>query len=119
MLSWILVITGIACNAAASIMMKIGAAQAAKASAAGLMGLITNFWLYGAVASYGAAFVLYGAALSRMPLNVAHPIMTAGAIVLVGLSSAFYFRESVSVPTVIGYSLLLAGIVALAFAPKA
>jgi hypothetical protein len=29
---------------------------------------------------YGAVFVVYAAALARLPFNVAHPVLTSGAV---------------------------------------
>ena len=66
-----------------------------------------------AIASYGLAFVFYSLALARLPLNVAHPIMTAGAIVVVGLSSFSFFKESISTSVLLGYAMLLGGIMLL------
>lgn len=41
------------------------------------------FWL--GLGLYGGAFLLYAAALARLPLNVAHPVLTSGAVATVAL----------------------------------
>ena len=67
-----------------------------------------------AIATGLSVFLAYAVAVQRMPLNVAHPISTAGAIVLVGLISAIVFEEGFSPLKLVGYGLLLGGIIALA-----
>ena len=67
------------------------------------------FWL--GLGLYGVAFFLYAAALARLPLNVAHPILTSGAVVAVALCSLFIFREPFHWTTITGILLVLAGVV--------
>lgn len=111
-MTWLLLVVGILANAAASVLVKLSSSGPLVLSPA----LITNWRLWVAAASYGVAFLAYAAAVTRLPLNVAHPVATAGAIVLVGLCSALLIRETFTPLHWLGYSLLLAGILALAFA---
>lgn len=111
-MTWLLLVVGILANAAASVLVKLSSSGPLVLSPA----LITNWRLWVAAASYGVAFLAYAAAVTRLPLNVAHPVATAGAIVLVGLCSALLIRETFTPLHWVGYSLLLAGILALAFA---
>jgi multidrug transporter EmrE-like cation transporter len=67
------------------------------------------FWL--GLGLYGVAFLLYAAALARLPLNVAHPILTSGAVAAVALCSLFIFRESFHWTTITGILLVLVGVV--------
>jgi multidrug transporter EmrE-like cation transporter len=60
---------------------------------------------------YGAAFLLYAAALVRLPLNVAHPVLTSGAIATVALLSVLIFREQFYWTTGVGILLVIAGVV--------
>ena len=59
---------------------------------------------------YGGAFLLYAAALARLPLNVAHPILTSGAVATVALFSFFLFREPFHWTTGVGILLVIAGV---------
>lgn len=106
MLKWIIVIAGVLCNAAAS----IAAKTAPPISLAAPLSNLANWRLLLAVGLYGGAFLLYTAALQQLPLNVAHPVSTAGAIVLVGLASALLFGEAFTPLRAGGYLLLFAGI---------
>ena len=60
---------------------------------------------------YGAAFLLYAATLAKLPLNVAHPILTAGAIASVALCSVLIFQEPIPWTTVAGILLVIAGVI--------
>ncbi len=66
------------------------------------------FWL--GLGLYGAAFLLYAAALARLPLNVAHPVLTAGAVAAVAMSSILIFREPFHWTTGAGILLVIAGV---------
>jgi multidrug transporter EmrE-like cation transporter len=67
------------------------------------------FWL--GLILYGAAFLLYAAALTRLPLNVAHPVLTSGAVAAVALLSLVVFGEQFYWTTVAGIMLVIAGVV--------
>ena len=56
-----------------------------------VMGTLLNWRLIVSLGCYGLAFLAYAAAVARMPLNIAHPVSTAGAIVLVGMLSWLVF----------------------------
>ena len=66
------------------------------------------FWL--GLGLYGAAFLLYAAALARLPLNVAHPVLTSGAVAAVALLSVLIFKEPFHWTTGAGILLVIAGV---------
>ena len=66
------------------------------------------FWL--GLGLYGAAFLLYAAALARLPLNVAHPVLTAGAVAAVALLSVLIFKEPFHWTTGAGILMVIAGV---------
>ena len=66
------------------------------------------FWL--GLGLYGAAFLLYAAALAHLPLNVAHPVLTAGAVATVALLSVLIFGEPFPWTTGAGIVLVIAGV---------
>lgn len=110
-MKWLILILGIASNASASVLVKIAMSPPRKfPSLADPMAALSNwpFWL--GLALYGAAFLLYAAALARLPLNVAHPVLTAGAVATVALCSAVIFREPFHWTTVAGIALVIGGV---------
>lgn len=119
-MKWIILILGITSNASASVLIKMAMMPPRKfPSLAELttspLGVLSNwpFWL--GLALYGAAFLLYAAALARLPLNVAHPILTAGAVAAVAVSSALIFRESFPMTTLAGIALVVIGVVLITY----
>ena len=107
-LIWIL---GILSNASASLLVKMAMMPPRKfPSLADPMAALANwpFWL--GLGLYGAAFLLYAAALARLPLNVAHPVLTAGAVAAVALASVLLLREPFHWTTGAGVALVIAGV---------
>lgn len=102
---------GISFNAFASALMKYAGRGVVGDSFSGyLWSLLTNLPLIGSIVLYFLSFVLYFLALQRLPLNVAHPVMTSGAIVIVSLFSFFVFQENFSVFKWIGLLLIILGV---------
>lgn len=111
-MKWLILFLGIASNASASVLVKMAMMPPRKfPSLSDPMGALSNwpFWL--GLGLYGAAFLLYAAALARLPLNVAHPILTAGAVAAVAACSILIFREPFHWTTIAGILLVVAGVV--------
>ncbi|MGA8146525.1 MAG: SMR family transporter [Gallionellaceae bacterium] len=111
-MKWLILFLGIAFNASASVLVKLAMMPPRKfPSLSNPMEALSNwpFWL--GLALYGAAFLLYAAALARLPLNVAHPVLTSGAIATVALCSWLIFRETFQWTTITGILLVVAGVV--------
>lgn len=110
-MKWIILILGIASNAAASVLVKLAMVPPRQfPSLADPMAAIGNwpFWL--GLGLYGAAFLLYAAALAHLPLNVAHPILTSGAVATVAVLSVVLFREPMYWSTAAGILLVMLGV---------
>jgi len=110
-MKWLILILGIASNASASVLVKMAMMPPRKfPSISAPMAALSNwpFWL--GLGLYGAAFLLYAAALARLPLNVAHPVLTAGAVATVALCSVVVFREPFHWTTAAGIVLVIAGV---------
>ncbi|NOT15850.1 MAG: EamA family transporter [Methylotenera sp.] len=111
-MKWMILLLGIASNASASVLVKIAMMPPRKfPSLNEPMAALSNwpFWL--GLALYGVAFLLYAAALAKLPLNVAHPILTAGAVAAVAACSTLIFKEPFHVTTVVGILLVVAGVI--------
>jgi multidrug transporter EmrE-like cation transporter len=110
-MKWFILLLGIAANASASILVKLAMIPPRKfPSPSDPLGALGNwpFWL--GLALYGIAFLLYAATLARLPLNVAHPVLTAGAIAAVALCSLLIFQEPFHWSTVAGILLVICGV---------
>ena len=111
-MKWVILILGIAANTSASVLIKISMIPPRKfPTFSEPLAAFSNwpFWL--GLGLYGVAFLLYAAALARLPLNVVHPILTSGAIASVSLYSLLIFREPFHLTTIAGIFLVIAGVV--------
>jgi multidrug transporter EmrE-like cation transporter len=110
-MKWLLLLAGILSNASASVLVKMALAPNQPIfSIAEPLAIFKNLPLWCGVAFYGIAFVLYALALLHLPLNVAHPLLTSGAIATVALCSVFIFGEPFYWTTAMGIALILAGV---------
>ncbi|MDF3054480.1 MAG: emrE [Gammaproteobacteria bacterium] len=111
-MKWLILLLGIAANAYASVLIKMAMMPPRKfPSFSDPNAALTNwpFWL--GLGLYGSAFLLYAAALARLPLNIAHPVLTSGAVATVALFSILIFREPFHWTTGAGILLVIAGVV--------
>lgn len=111
-MKWLLIIFGILSNVFASVLIKVAMMPPRKIpSLKDPWSLITNIPLWSGLFLYGMAFVLYAAALRFFPLHVAHSVLTSGAIAGVALLSVVMFRETLTLMTIAGILLIIAGVV--------
>ena len=111
-MKWIILFLGIAANASASVLVKMAMLPPRRFPTWNdSLGTMSNwpFWL--GLILYGAAFLLYAAALARLPLNVAHPVLTTGAVATVALLSVVIFGEPFHWTLGAGIFLVIAGVV--------
>lgn len=110
-MKWLILILGILANTSASLLVKMAMMPPRRfPTLTDPLAALTNwpFWL--GLSCYGGAFLLYAAALARLPLHVAHPILTSGAIAAVAIVSIFVFRESFHWTTALGILLVITGV---------
>ena len=111
-MKWFILIAGILTNASASVLIKVAMMPPRKIpSLTDPMTIVMNWPLWLGLALYGLAFLLYAAALARLPLNIAHPILTSGAIASVSLCSYYFFNEEFKFFTIIGIVFILVGVI--------
>jgi multidrug transporter EmrE-like cation transporter len=119
-MKWLILIMGILAHASASVLVKMAIMPPRKFPTLPELlntplAAISNwpFWL--GLALYGVAFLLYAAALARLPLNVAHPVLTAGAVATVALFSVLIFKESFYWTTAVGILLVITGVAFISY----
>lgn len=117
-MKWLILILGIASNASASVLVKMAMMPPRKfPSVSEPMEALSNWPFWTGLGLYGAAFLLYAAALARLPLHVAHPVLTAGAVATVALCSVVAFRETFHWTTAVGIVLVIAGVALITARP--
>lgn len=110
-MKWLILILGISTNSFASVLIKSAVTEPRKfPSLSDPMAALSNwpFWL--GLVLYCTAFLLYGAALAKFPLNVAHPVLTAGSLAMVALLSFLLFDEKLYLTTVLGIFFVVTGV---------
>ncbi|MFN6338015.1 MAG: multidrug transporter [Cyanobacteriota bacterium] len=113
-MKWLVLLLGIASNASASVLIKIGLLPPYQLpSGRHPLAILTNWPLLVGLALYGSAFVLYVLALRYFPLNVAHPTLTSGAIAAVAVLSVLILGESLRPVMVLGLGFMILGVVLL------
>ena len=111
-MKWIILLLAIVTNASASSLLKFVTSTGRRQSIlVEPMSYLTSVWMWVGLFLYGIAFVFYVASLSQFPLNIAHPVITAGAIVTVVMVSALFFGETFDWVIGIGIGLVLVGLV--------
>jgi multidrug transporter EmrE-like cation transporter len=102
-MKWLILVLGIAANASASVLVKLAMMPPRKLPSLGApLAALSNWPFWSGLGLYGIAFLLYAAALARLPLNVAHPVLTSGAVATVALFSVLIFGEPLNWTTVAG-----------------
>lgn len=111
-MKWIILVLGVLANASASILIKISMTPPRKfPSFSDPLATLSNWPFWVGLILYGAAFLLYAASLARLPLNIAHPILTSGAVAAVSLSSIIILNEPFRWSTGLGVLLIITGVV--------
>ena len=111
-MNWLILVLGVCSNAFASVLIKVAVTEPRKfPSPSDPMSALTNwpFWL--GMFLYGAAFLLYAAALAKFSLNVAHPVLTTGAVAMVTLLSVVIFKEPLYWTNALGIVLVIIGVI--------
>lgn len=110
-MKWLILVLGILSNASASVLVKMAMIPPRRfPSPTEPLQALSNWPFWAGLGLYGAAFLLYAAALARLPLNVAHPVLTSGAVATVALMSVLLFREPFYWTTALGIMLVIAGV---------
>jgi small multidrug resistance pump len=110
-MGYVFLALALALNATANVLLKIGAARLGDLTQAGLLGrLLTGYHLLAGLLLFAINVGFYVAALTRLNLSVAYPIMVAGGIVIVVSASVVFLREPVTPAQAVGLVLLILGI---------
>lgn len=113
-MTYLMLALGIVFNAGANILMKVAMTNIGTLDELGLglyvKGLFTSGWLWGGLASFGAALVFYTYVLSKINLSVAYPVFTSVGFAIVILVSALMLKETVTWWQVAGFVLIIAGV---------
>jgi small multidrug resistance pump len=113
-MNYLAVIAGLAANSLASILLKFASSRGENIlPELRIFGFALNLPSALALVCYGASFFIYAWGLRTSPLHTLQPLLTGGTIAIVAVCSFFLFGELMSVKSLIGIGLVLAGSVLL------
>ena len=116
-LTWLLILTGVALNAAAQLLLKVATkplAHFTSFDAATMSSSLTilfksvPFW--SGMLCYGASLCVWVAALTKAPVSSAYPMLSLGYVAVAAVSAA-WLGESLTPAKVLGIALICAGVV--------
>jgi multidrug transporter EmrE-like cation transporter len=73
--------------------------------------IVSNFYAISGVFVLGFSFILFSMALSRVNLSIGYPLMSGTAFMLIFLTSALLFKETITVWGITGVLSIFLGIV--------
>jgi multidrug transporter EmrE-like cation transporter len=115
--TWALILTGVALNAAAQLLLKVATRPLAHFSDFGLQTLLSSglllsrslpFWA--GMLCYGTSVCVWLAALSKAPVSTAYPMLSLGYIVVTAVS-VLWLGETLSPAKVLGIALICGGVI--------
>lgn len=116
-MTWALILTGVALNAAAQLLLKLATRPLAQftdaslttlTSAALLLAKSLPFWV--GMLCYGSSLCVWLAALSKAPVSVAYPMLSLGYIVVAAVAVG-WLGETLTPAKILGIALICAGVV--------
>ncbi len=113
--SWVPLVVALVLNAAANVLLRIGAVTEPSVGADPTLVRKALAFLNGvtlvAMVLFGLNLLFYRKALERVPLSVAYPIMLAGSLVLATLAARFIpvLQETISTMQVAGMVVIVVG----------
>jgi multidrug transporter EmrE-like cation transporter len=119
-ITWLLLLGGVALNAAAQLLLKAATrtsgvliSDSGQLSWGAVAGLLRAYPLWIGLSFYGVSVILWLGALSRVPVSIAYPMLSAGYVVN-AVAAAFLFGEALSISKAMGIVLIIAGVIVLA-----
>jgi len=109
-MGYLLLTVALTFNAVANILLKLGAGRLGALGEPGFTSrLLVNYQLLAGLALFALNVVFYAAALTRLNLSVAYPVMMGGSLFIVVTVSILLLREPVSATQMLGLVLLVLG----------
>lgn len=107
-----LLLLDIVLTVAAQLVLRIGAQRLAGQglSLSLIFEPLKNSFLLLGIVLYAISFFLYVFILSKLQLNVVYPVATGTILILITLTSYFFFRETLGALQMLGITAILVGI---------
>jgi small multidrug resistance pump len=110
MMKYLPLIVATLLNATANVCIKLGMKRLPEG--AGLMAALMSPALWVGLVCFGLSLVGYAAALRKLDISFAYPVMVGFGFVIVTTAAVFLFDEKLTLTRASGIGLILAGIIA-------
>lgn len=117
LITWLLILTGVALNAAAQLLLKVATRPLAHFSVFNADTLNSSIFIllksgpfWSGMLCYGASVCVWVAALSKAPVSTAYPMLSLGYVVVAAISVG-WLGETLTPAKVLGIALICAGVV--------
>jgi multidrug transporter EmrE-like cation transporter len=117
LITWLLILTGVALNAAAQLLLKVATRPLEHFSVfnadtlnSSIVILLKSVPFWSGMVCYGVSVCVWVAALSKAPVSTAYPMLSLGYVVVAAVSVA-WLGESLTPAKVLGIALICAGVV--------
>ena len=105
-------------NATANLLIKAGAkeiqaqqtGEAAVPVLGALKAALVNPWIVGGVVCFGLNLAAYAYALTKLPVNMAYPIMVSVGYAIIVCGAAVWLGERLTTWQILGVAVILAGV---------
>lgn len=112
---WVILILGICSNALASVFIKVAVSEPRKLiNFTDPISILTNWPFLGGLFLYVVSLLFYSISLTKLPLNVAHPVLTTGAVAMVAFMSVVIFKEYFNWLNALGIVFVMVGVALIA-----
>jgi multidrug transporter EmrE-like cation transporter len=110
-----LILSGVLLNAVAQLLLKAGT------NVIGIVGIgggawfrqfyeiVTQPYIVGGLSCYVVSVAIWIAALSRVPVSVAYPMLSVGYVVN-AIAASYFFGETFSVSKMVGIAIIITGV---------
>lgn len=121
--TWVLILTGVALNAAAQLLLKLATKPLAHfnvfnadtfGSSVGILLRSMPFW--SGMLCYAASVCVWVAALSKAPVSTAYPMLSLGYVVVAAVSVA-WLGETLTAAKILGIALICTGVLLVSRSP--
>ena len=117
LITWLLILTGVALNAAAQLLLKVATRPLGHFSVfnadtlnSSIVILLKSVPFWSGMVCYGVSVCVWVAALSKAPVSTAYPMLSLGYVVVAAVSVA-WLGESLTPAKMLGIALICAGVV--------
>jgi multidrug transporter EmrE-like cation transporter len=117
LITWLLILSGVALNAAAQLLLKVATRPLAHFSVfnadtlnSSIVILLKSVPFWSGMLCYGASVCVWVAALSKAPVSTAYPMLSLGYVVVAAVSVG-WLGETLTPAKVLGIALICAGVV--------